>query len=483
MRFPARRLQAPALFLFCLVATCGTIIAPRNGWNERWGPLVPHKSFPGDCNLCHVPERWDVMRDEFQFDHEKETGVALRGAHAKAACLRCHNDFGPVGAYSSRGCGGCHLDPHEQQLGADCSICHEEENWRPQGIIAEHARNGFPLVGRHAVVTCDLCHRNAPTGDYKGAPRACEACHGADLARATSPDHAANGWTADCERCHSPTAWDLAGFRHSGFPLTGAHSSLQCTDCHLGGNFTTLPVDCYSCHQNDYEGTTFHAAANFSHDCRQCHSTSRWTPSNFQHTWPLTGKHATTDCLLCHVGSNFTSTPTDCWSCHSDDFGNGPNHVTGNFSHECQTCHTTNSWEGAVFNHAFPLTGGHANLECTRCHVGGNYTSTPNDCYSCHTDDYQRGPNHVSANFSHDCTICHRGTTTWTGAVFNHRFPLSGPHNVSCGECHTGGNTAVVNCLGCHLRGVTDGHHDEVRDYSYDSASCVRCHPTGRGGD
>ena len=57
-------------------------------WSEDWGPLVPHKKFPSDCSLCHVPKRWDVMRSDFRYDHKKETGFALEGAHAKAACLR-----------------------------------------------------------------------------------------------------------------------------------------------------------------------------------------------------------------------------------------------------------------------------------------------------------------------------------------------------------------------------------------------------------
>src|SRR3990172_6737163 len=67
----------------------------RHGWDQRWGPLVLHRSFPGDCGICHVPDRWDVLRDDFSFDHEKQAGYPLEGAHAQAACLRCHNDRGP----------------------------------------------------------------------------------------------------------------------------------------------------------------------------------------------------------------------------------------------------------------------------------------------------------------------------------------------------------------------------------------------------
>ncbi len=141
------------------------------GWDSRLGPLVSHRTFPGDCGLCHVPDRWDVLRQDLVYDHEKETGVALEGAHREARCLRCHNDRGPVSAYVARGCGGCHPDPHASSLGLDCQRCHNQVSWRPQGLIAEHARTRFPLYGVHAVTPCESCHLQAPAGQYRGAPR------------------------------------------------------------------------------------------------------------------------------------------------------------------------------------------------------------------------------------------------------------------------------------------------------------------------
>ena len=119
-----------------IVATVKEIAVPRQGWSEAWGPLVPHKTFPGDCSLCHVSERWDVIREDFLFDHAAETGHVLRGAHESAACLRCHNDFGPVAQYAARGCVGCHADPHRSKLTNDCTRCHGETDWRPRGLVA-----------------------------------------------------------------------------------------------------------------------------------------------------------------------------------------------------------------------------------------------------------------------------------------------------------------------------------------------------------
>jgi hypothetical protein len=410
----SRAALAPALLLL-VAATCAVLRpdTPPQEWDDDWGPLVPHKTFPADCGICHVPERWDVLRADFSFDHAKETGFPLEGAHEGAACLRCHNDFGPVEEYVARGCAGCHLDVHRAELGSNCLECHNQRDWRPDGLVAEHARTRFPLVGAHIAAACEKCHERAPTGSYRGAPTRCELCHRDDLARAQSPDHAASGWTTSCERCHFPTGWNGADFAHAFFPLTGGHGGLACDRCHVGGDFRGLSRDCISCHLDDYQGA--------------------------------------------------------------------PNHVSGNYSQNCLQCHTTATWEGARFDHSFfPLNGGHAGLACIRCHTTGTTGPIPRDCVSCHSDDYQGAPNHVSGNFPQQCDQCHT-TARWEGATFNHRFPLTGRHDVACAECHPGGNTATFTCFNCHGQAETDRDHDEVRNYRYDSAACYQCHPNGRG--
>jgi hypothetical protein len=316
---------------------------PRESWSKRWGPLVPHKTFPGDCSLCHVTEGWDTLRKDFSFDHKAQTGYPLEGAHTEAACLRCHNDKGPVMAYVNRGCGGCHPDPHASALGLDCERCHSQRDWTPTGLIAEHARTRFHLVAAHAVAPCESCHLQASVGQFKGAPIQCELCHQRNLAQADSPDHIANGWTTNCERCHTPAGWSGADFDH----------------------------------------------------------------------------------------------------------------------------------------YFFPLEGGHAGLDCTKCHIGGNFQSISSDCYSCHLADYEAAPDHTALSFPHDCEHCHN-TTSWKSVSFEHPFPRTGPHDVSCDLCHTTGSTSTFDCLGCHDKATTDSRHDEVREYSYNSLACYECHSQGQ---
>jgi hypothetical protein len=327
--------------LAVLIASCHTLI-PQQGWNKQWGPLVPHRTFPGDCGICHVTDGWDVIREDFSFDHEAETGHALEGAHTTAACLRCHNDRGPVTAYLSRGCGGCHPDPHASALGLDCQNCHGQLDWTPTGLIAEHARTRFHLVAAHAVAPCESCHLQAAIGQYRGAPLQCEFCHQRNLARATSPNHTANGWTTNCERCHTPTGWAGSDFEHYFFPLTGAHATLDCGLCHTGGTFQGLSSDCYACHSADFPRGPDHVPLNFPQNCEQCHNTTAWSPASFVHTFPLVGNH-NVNCDLCHTGG--TTTTFNCLGpgCHDDQPETDDDHkdVSGYTysSPACYQCH------------------------------------------------------------------------------------------------------------------------------------------------
>jgi hypothetical protein len=183
---------------------------------------------------------------------------------------------------------------------------------------------------------------------------------------------------------------------------------------------------------------------------------------------------------------------TACVSCHLADYNKttNPNHVTSGFPQQCEVCHTTSGWTPASFDHSttkFPLTGKHTSTPCASCHIGGQYSGTPTACYSCHKLEYDTttNPNHRAAGFPQDCAVCHN-TSTWSGATFNHTFPIyTGKHKdkwTSCADCHTNSsNYQVFSCLGCHEHEKTkmDEEHRDVRNYVYDSAHCYQCHPQG----
>ncbi|MCF7816274.1 MAG: hypothetical protein K9M54_00190 [Kiritimatiellales bacterium] len=528
--------------LVVLMASCHFIVPPQ-GWSKKWGPMVPHKTFPGDCSLCHVPESWSVLKKDFSYDHEKETGYPLEGAHADAACLRCHNDRGPVEAYVARGCSGCHVDPHAGSLGLSCDQCHSQMNWRPQGLVAEHAGTRFPLIGIHAVTACESCHPRAPVNFYMGAPTQCYSCHQKDYNSApnhtgfstecqqchsqagwdqanfnhsffplsgehsgvacvachttgtfepipsdcqschndkylNAPNHVANGWT-DCQQCHTINGWDQANFNHSFFPLNGGHTGLDCTQCHVPGNYESLTPDCNSCHQPDYQAAPSHVASGFPTDCLQCHTVNNWDQVNFSHTaaFPLTAGHSGLSCSQCHTSGSLGSVPSDCNSCHNDKYQTAPNHVSSGFSVECQRCHSTAGWENAIVDHSFfPLTAGHSGLDCTQCHTSGNVGTIPSDCYSCHQSNYQSAPNHAASHFSLDCLQCHT-MSSWTGATIDHSFfPLTAGHNgLDCVQCHTSGTVGTIpsDCYSCHQGNYQSAPSHVASNFSHD---CLQCH-------
>ncbi len=185
-------------------------VAPRYRWWAGLGPVLPHDTFPADCKLCHVGDDWNTLVKDFEFDHEKETGVKLEGAHAQAHCLLCHNDRGPVAMFRQQGCGGCHEHFHRGELGPRCEKCHDQRTWTPIGQIEMHNRTRFPLTGAHTLTACSRCHPGAYVGSFLHADTECVTCHTDELQRATNPPHIGLGYVDHCDKCHIPTSWNQA---------------------------------------------------------------------------------------------------------------------------------------------------------------------------------------------------------------------------------------------------------------------------------
>ncbi|MFT4541877.1 MAG: hypothetical protein ACI841_002238 [Planctomycetota bacterium] len=186
--------------------------AVKHGWWQGLGPVLPHDSFPADCGLCHLEGSWQELRLDFEYNHQLETGVELRGVHTEAQCLRCHNDRGPVDMFAERGCMGCHEDIHQGTLGADCASCHGEHDWRPKGQVARHFQTRFPLIGVHATTDCRRCHLGAEVGRFVPTDTECASCHQQDLVNANDPNHVGLGYIDRCDRCHTPTNWNHVSF-------------------------------------------------------------------------------------------------------------------------------------------------------------------------------------------------------------------------------------------------------------------------------
>lgn len=493
--------QSPAEYALT-PAECGACHAKT--YDQTRAPNHPQAGFPRQCEGCHqtTARSWH----EATFRHDT---FPLRGAHLAVACQKCHS-AGYKG--TARDCVGCHRGDYDRAKSPDhaaarfptqCQNCHLDTAWRPASFT-DHNKTRFPLTGAHQSVECARCHVG---GRYAGTPLDCYACHQKDYQGTTSPNHASAQFPTSCQNCHNTGAWRPANFDHgkTAFPLTGAHTSVDCAKCHTNGRYAGTPKDCLSCHQKDYQGTTSpnHAAGGFPTTCQNCHTTAAWKPANFDHNatgFPLTGAHASVDCTKCHTNGRYAGTPKDCFSCHQKDYQGttNPNHVASNFPTSCQTCHSTGAWRPASFNHnatGFPLTGAHARVDCASCHKNGRYAGTPKDCYSCHQNDYNGtgNPNHAAAGFPTQCQQCH-STSAWRPASFDHDgryFPIySGKHRgawSSCQDCHRNANNyAAFECIYCHAhsnKADVDQRHRDVSGYQYSSPACYRCHPQGVAGD
>src|ERR1700741_877821 len=191
-----------------------------------------------------------------------------------------------------------------------------------------------------------------------------------------------------------------ARFQHTttGFPLTGAHLTLQCNQCHVYNVFVGTPTACVNCLLTDYNyaNNPPHKAAGFPQDCSLCHSTTDWTGATFHHPiapLAITGAHITVACLACHINNVFAGTPTACINCHLTDYNNAnnPNHRAAGFPTTCDTCHqVVAGWAGATFVHPttpLALTGAHITVACLACHINNVFAGTPTACINCHLTD------------------------------------------------------------------------------------------------
>jgi hypothetical protein len=421
--------------------------------------------------------------------------MPLQGSHREVSCRLCHTSL--VFAETRSNCSSCHTDIHENTTGPDCERCHNSVSWIVENTTTLHRQSRFPLSGAHVTAECSECHQSASVRKFEPIGIECVDCHRNDFLAATSPNHVQSGFSQQCLDCHSVNSfdwkWNGSEINHSFFPLTAGHALTDCKQCHTGETYTGLSTECVSCHLSNYTQTTNpnHAAAQYPQTCNTCHSTTPgWKPATVNHSFfPLTQGHSITDCNTCHTNGNYVNTSPECVSCHLTNFNqaSNPNHVTAQFPQTCNQCHSTNpGWKPASFDHtAFPLTLGHANVDCIQCHTNGNYSNTSSECVSCHLTDYNNtsDPNHAAAQYPQTCNQCHSTNPGWKPASFDHTaFPLTQGHaNVDCNQCHTNGySNTSSDCYACH-----QGDYNQTTNPGHASlnlsTNCTSCHTTAPG--
>jgi hypothetical protein len=307
-----------------------------------------------------------------------------------------------------------------------------------------------------------------------------------------------------CQNCHTVYGWKpiraVPEFDHNQtrFPLRGLHEGVPCSGCHTKMVFTNVGNKCANCHADLHKGRMGAA-------CENCHSVRGWKVSVTQinqhmNRFPLTGAHAAASCDDCHKSgalSAYNTMSTACFSCHQKDFqgAQNPNHALQGFVKTCESCHSTDTWLDAKFDHSltnFPLTGAHAvpPRACTDCHVNNNYNLTQTACVSCHLKDFTNAtnPNHAQQGFAQTCESCHT-TAAWSPAQFDHSksgFPLTGSHTVpprTCADvgCHAGNNFHLTQttCVSCHQTDFNNTSNPSHVQGNFPT-TCEICHNTSK---
>lgn len=178
-------------------------------------------SYGKKCQTCHGVKKWKIIG----FDHNKSTKFKLKGRHKKTMCVSCHK----VDIYENKTptkCISCHKldDVHKGKSEQNCGLCHNTESWVGK-VSFDHDLSDFPLIGLHAITSCDDCHLS---NQYKSAPSKCNECH-------KEEDVHKGKFGPICERCHTPNSWKLWHFDHSRdteFKLDGKHEEIHCYQCH-----------------------------------------------------------------------------------------------------------------------------------------------------------------------------------------------------------------------------------------------------------
>jgi hypothetical protein len=408
---------------------------------------------PGKVTRAHVKQEENCANCHDRTNVRKQSSL----------CLDCHKDV----AADVREHHGYHGRMTNAGVG-ECSACHTEHKGREADIVQlgraqfDHHMTDFALEGAHAALECDSCHK--PHVAWRKAPMTCVGCHKND-------DVHHGQFTQSCGECHSVKSWTGGRFDHdkTDFKLTGAHATVTCDACHVGGRYKQIPKTCNGCHATDDE----HRGSRGT-DCAKCHVTKEWKTAKFDHLketeYELLGVHAKIDCVACHRSGNFKDKiPKDCNGCHRADDAHA-----ARFGAKCGDCHDNDHWHPVNYDHAaktkFALLGVHAKLDCHICHTAvAASQKLAKDCVGCHRAEDPHG-----GKVKGGCDACH-GQKTWrSDIVFDHdltAFPLLGLHRVvSCAQCHTtqAFGRAATACNDCHA-------HDDVHKGGL-GKKCESCH-------
>jgi hypothetical protein len=228
-------------------------------------------TFDPTCDACHTPSGWSpAILDTNNFAHRISTGFnlihhSLDFAENPIACFTCHQD--DSWNFAADTCLVCHgeetpaaMDQHLLEYGPRCLDCHDGAD-RMRSFDHAHV---FPLLGKHAEITCDGCHFEQVWTNTKAI---CASCH-------EEPEIHLAVFGQQCQYCHIPEGWTPAPLRRHRFPLEhGVEAPSDCETCHQE-NYSTYT--CFGCHEHEQaELEVSHLSQGIPGDefplCMECH--------------------------------------------------------------------------------------------------------------------------------------------------------------------------------------------------------------------
>jgi len=432
-------------------------------------------------------------------------------------CTKCHR-FGD--RVTNKKCLDCHIEiksrikqnkgyhASSEVKGKKCYDCHDDhlgldfELVRLDTDTFNHKLADYELLGKHAEVECQACHKKEFIIDskilelnntYLGLGQECLSCH---------VDYHQGTLSNNCAECHDYDAFKPAlGFDHSktNYPLEGKHINTDCQKCHVkevrnGQEFQRFSdvkfESCTDCHEDIHR-------EDLGQNCAECHTFNSFIEikdiENFSHDltiYPLEGAHQKVECKVCHTNKmTDVLAHENCTDCHEDYHKNDPG-IQMEYP-DCRECHNLDGFTPSLYiidmhnESAFPLKGAHLATPCFSCHLDDKewkLRGIGSKCIDCHEDSHK---GIISEEYypEQDCEACHI-ENKWSEIQFDHNlteYELIGAHKEQdCRACHFSNNEAgdVVQNFTSFNDQCTDCH-DDIHYQQFDKdgvTDCVQCH-------
>jgi nitrate/TMAO reductase-like tetraheme cytochrome c subunit len=266
---------------------CGQDCHEMLPYNQTW---EASKHSQVNCVTCHIPPgAWNFAKTKFfalrevwvHVTGQVKAPIQVTRQIPNSVCVECH----PPAKIAPRVqlVTSSFSHPGHSKVPA-CIDCHSQ--------VVHHPIPGRAYIPPQSMTACFACHNG------KQQPNNCDYCH-----QAPHPNR------GPCQDCHNMQSWTPGKFNHP-VPLTGPHAQILCEQCHTQatGSSMGVPDGCVDCHGNHHNSSLMTL-------CYQCHTTTHFVPSTFNHQ--QVGPHVPRgdEPLPCNACHQTTFAEATC-SCH-----------------------------------------------------------------------------------------------------------------------------------------------------------------------